>query len=125
MEKASKPSVLKFIIPSVIGILIFMIPVKYQGDWTICVKIVADIIGNALASVLPGLCVAIITVSAVLSAASLAKPKFMTSHPLIWDTFSTTPVWVIVRVVGAVFLWLTFLGVDAGDNDTGLIHMIT
>ena len=49
MEKVSKSSVLKFIVPSVIGILIFMIPVKYQGDWTICVKIIADIIGNALA----------------------------------------------------------------------------
>ena len=69
MEKVSKSSVLKFIVPSVIGILIFMIPVKYQGDWTICVKIIADIIGNALASVLPALCVVIITISAILSAA--------------------------------------------------------
>lgn len=125
MAKVSKSSVLKFIVPSVIGILIFMIPVKYQGDWTICVKIIADIIGNALASVLPALCVVIITISAILSAASLAKPKFMKSHPLIWDTFATTPVWVVVRVVGAVFLWLTFLGIEAGDDDTGFIHMIT
>lgn len=114
-----------FIIPSVIGILLFMIPVKYHGEWTICVKILADILGTALGGILPVLCVAIITVSAILSIVSLAKPKFITEHPVLKDTFSVSPVWVIIRVIGCVFIWLTFLGVDAGDSDTGFIHMIT
>ncbi len=125
MKNSSKTSVAKFLIPSIIGIIIFMIPVKYDGSWTIIVKIVADIIGAALGSVLPILCVIIVTISAILSAVALAKPKFMTDRELLWDTFSTTPVWVIIRIVGAIFLWLTFLGIDAGDEDTGFIHMIT
>lgn len=115
----------KFLIPSIIGILLFMIPVKYNGDWTICVKIIADIIGQALSGILPILCVLILTVSAVMSIAALIVPDFFKKHPILKDTFETTPVWVAIRVIGAVFVWLTYLGIDAGDDDTGFIHMIT
>ena len=115
----------KFIVPSVIGILLFMIPVKYNGDWTICVKILADFIGGAIGGVLPILCVIIVTISAVLSTIALAKPKFITEHPILNDTFSTSVIWVVVRDLGAIFIWLTYLGVDAGDDKTGFIHMIT
>lgn len=125
MEKKNGNLMAKFLIPSIIGILLFMIPVKYNGDWTICVKIIADIIGAALAGVLPILCVLILTVSAVMSVAALIVPDFFTKHPILKDTFATTPIWVILRVIGAVFVWLTYLGVDAGDDDTGFIHMIT
>ena len=31
-----------FLIPSIVGILIFMIPVQFQGTWTIMVKILAE-----------------------------------------------------------------------------------
>ena len=115
----------KFIVPSIIGILLFMIPVKYDGSWTICVKILADFIGGAIGGVLPLLCVIIVTVSAILSTIALAKPKFITEHPILNDTFSTSVIWVVVRDLGAIFIWLTYLGVDAGDEDTGFIHMIT
>ena len=36
-----------FIIPSITGIILFMIPVKNaDGDWTVVVKILADIISG-------------------------------------------------------------------------------
>ncbi len=63
MENKKSGLMAKFLIPSIIGIILFMIPVKYNGDWTVCVKILADIIGGALGGFLPILCVAIITVS--------------------------------------------------------------
>lgn len=125
MKNDSKKSIASFAIPSIIGIIIFMIPIKYNGEWTIVVKIIADLIGTALASVLPILCVIIVTVSAILSVISLAKPKFMTDRPMLWDIFGTTPIWAVIRLIGAVFLWLTFMGVKAGDDDTGFVHMIT
>ena len=125
MEPNRSKLMVKFIVPSVIGILLFMIPVKYDGSWTICVKILADFIGGAIGGVLPLLCVIIVTISAVLSTAALAKPKFITEHPILNDTFSTSVIWVVIRDLGAIFIWLTYLGVDAGDEDTGFIHMIT
>ena len=125
MEPNRSKLMVKFIVPSIIGILLFMIPVKYDGSWTICVKILADFIGGAIGGVLPLLCVIIVTVSAILSTIALAKPKFITEHPILNDTFSTSVIWVVVRDLGAIFIWLTYLGVDAGDEDTGFIHMIT
>lgn len=123
-EKKSK-YMMQFLIPSIIGIILFMIPVKKGEDWTICVKILADIIGNAISGVLPLLCVIIVTVSAIMSIIALTKPDFITKNELLKDTFSTTPIWVAIRVLGAVFIWLTYLKVSTGENDTGIIHMIT
>ena len=76
-----------FLFPSVIGIILFMIPIKYNDEWTIAVKIVADMIGNVLGGILPLLCVLIVTVSAVVSLVALGKPNFITDHPILSDTF--------------------------------------
>ena len=57
----------KFILPSVVGVLLFMVPVQVDGTWTVVVKVVADAIGAALADLLPILCCLVITVSAVLA----------------------------------------------------------
>ena len=60
-----------------------------------------------------------------MSIIALTKPDFITKNELLKDTFSTTPIWVAIRVLGAVFIWLTYLKVSTGENDTGIIHMIT
>ena len=62
MEKRNGKLMAQFLIPSIIGIILFMIPVKYDGSWTIFVKILADKIGGALGNYLPMLCVIIVTV---------------------------------------------------------------
>ena len=88
-----------------------MIPIQVNGNWTIAVKVIADFIGGALGGFLPLLCVIIVTVSAVAGVVSIGKPSFITSYPVVNDTFSATPVWAAVRVVGAMFAWLAFLQV--------------
>gem|GEM_PF-4035230 len=46
-----------FIIPSITGIILFMIPVKNAaGEWTVVVKILADIISGAIGGLLPPAC---------------------------------------------------------------------
>ncbi|WP_338547545.1 YjiH family protein [Emergencia sp. JLR.KK010] len=124
MEKKNGRNVTGFIVPSVVGIILFMIPVKYDGNWTVTVKIIADLIGGALGSVLPILCVAIVTVSAIGSLIGLAKPKFMTERAILADTFCTSPVWVLVRVIGAVFIWMTYLGMGT-EGGRDIVSMIT
>lgn len=123
MAKYSGKQLAGFIIPSVVGIMLFMIPINVGGSWTITVKLIADLIGGALAEFLPLLCVIIVTISAVLGIISLGKPSFITSYPLIDKTFTATPVWAIIRVIGAVFIWLVYLGVDA--EGTSVLSMIT
>ena len=109
MGNYSAKQIAGFIIPSVLGILLFMIPIQVDGSWTIAVKVIADLIGMALVDFLPLLCVIIVTISAVLGVISLGKPSFIMSYPIVNETFTTTPIWAIIRVVGAVFIWITFL----------------
>lgn len=124
METKSGKKIAGFLIPSIIGIILFMIPVKHNGEWTVTVKIIADYIGSWLGGILPILCVVIITVSAVLSLIALAKPKFIVENHLLKDTFAVSPIWVIVRIVGAVFIWMTYLGMGT-EGGAGIVSMIT
>ena len=124
MKQYSARQLAGFIVPSVVGIILFMIPIQVDGTMTITVKVIADIIGSALGDFLPLLCVIIVTLSAVLGVLSLGKPSFITSYPIVDETFSATPIWAIIRVIGAVFIWLVYLGVGA-DDEGSFIYMIT
>lgn len=123
MENKKNVLLTKFLIPSITGILLFMIPIQYHGEWTICVKVVADAISGLIGGALPLLCVIIVTVSAVFSLLALRKSELIMKNTLLRETFVTTPIWVIIRVMGAIFIWLTYLGV--GANESGFMHMIT
>ena len=125
MDEKNKGSLAGFIVPSVIGIILFMIPVQSDGKWTVIVKIIADIISGAIGDYLPILCVAIVTISAILGIIFLGRPNFIATYPIVANTFSTTAIWVIIRVIGAIFIWLTYLGIDADEGNSGLLHMIT
>ena len=57
MGKYTSKQLIGFILPSVVGILLFMIPIQVDDSWTIVVKLIADIIGDAFAGFLPILCV--------------------------------------------------------------------
>ena len=122
MENKQQGSLAGFLVPSVIGIVLFMIPVQYDGSWTIVVKIIADMISGAIGEFLPMLCVGIVTLSAILGIIFLGKPNFIATYPIVANTFSTTAIWVVIRILGAIFIWLTYLGVDAQtDSMIGLI----
>ena len=125
MENKSNGSIAGFLIPSIVGIFLFMIPVKYDDKWTVIVKIIADIIGEGLGDFLPFLCLIIVTLSSVLGVAFLSKPNLITNYPMVKTTFEATAIWVAIRVVGTIFIWLTYFGVNADDDSEGIIHMIT
>lgn len=104
-----------FIIPSVVGVILFMIPVKNAaGEWTVVVKILADIISGVIGGFLPLLCVLILTVSAVMSLIALAKPKFIMNSDIMKECFACKPIWVVLRVLAVIFVWLTYIGCRRG-----------
>ncbi|MBQ6297358.1 MAG: YjiH family protein [Selenomonadaceae bacterium] len=125
MENKQQGSLAGFLVPSIIGIILFMIPVQYDGSWTIVVKIIADIISNAIGEFLPALCVGIVTLSAILGIIFLGKPNFIATYPIVANTFSTTAIWVVIRILGAIFIWLTYLGIQSGEGGAGVISLIT
>ena len=53
-----------FLIPSIIGVIIFMIPMKIGGSWTVVVKVISDALKNAIGyDNVAMLCIGILTVS--------------------------------------------------------------
>ena len=123
MKEETKRKLL-FIVPSAIGILLFMIPILVNKTWTIAVKLLADIINGAIGSFLPALCAGILTISAVMSALALRKPKFIMENDMLRECFSCTPIWALIRAAGCAFLWLTWLGVGA-EGGMGALSMIS
>lgn len=107
--KTNKKSLMNFLIPSIIGIIIFMIPVKFDGEWTIIVKIFADFIAKTIGDYLPALCTIIITISFVMSVLASFNVKFIKENKLLNQTFSVTPVWLVLRILGFIVVWMVVL----------------
>lgn len=107
--KTNEKSLLKFLLPSIVGIIIFMIPVKIEGSWTIIVKILADFIAKLIGNFLPTLCTIIISVSCVMSILASLNVGFIKSNKLLNQTFSVTLPWLILRILGFVYVMLVIL----------------
>ena len=54
-----------FLVPSILGIILFMIPVKFDGDWKVPIAKLADILSGAIAPVMPWAATIIIIIAAL------------------------------------------------------------
>lgn len=115
---------LLFIIPSAVGVFLFMVPLLVNKTWTITVKLLADVINGVLGAWLLPVSVTILTVSAVMAVIAQKKPKFIMGNAILKESFACAPGWAIVRVLGCVFAWLTYLQAGA-DGSTGLLPIIS
>jgi nucleoside recognition membrane protein YjiH len=99
---------LRFILPSLLGILLFMIPISINGDITIPVALIAKQVEKSLDGVLPTLVTLILFVVTILTIwMSLIKPQSMAENVLMKSLFQVHPAWVIVRALGFAFAVMT------------------
>ncbi len=104
-----RKSFLKFALPSLLGLILFVIPLPYDGNFTIGVGRMADLFRESFGEMLPGLMTVVVILSALLSLlAVLVKPDFVMSRPFLKDLLVVGPLWLISRVLGAIFIFLTF-----------------
>ena len=97
-------SLLRFLLPSLIGLFLFMTPVSYEGQMTIPVAILAKSLLALLDGYLLNIITVIISFMAVASTfAVLIKPKFVTQNKFLSELFIPTPLWLAVRIVSCVF----------------------
>lgn len=120
-------AVLGFLIPSLLGIFVFVVPVTgADGAITIPVAFLADAVATGLGDLLPVLTVALMAVSVVGSGLYLALRSRFAERPLLRSLFSTTPVWFAVRAVGLALGLVTLLQLGPewlwGENTGGLVH---
>lgn len=94
---------LKFIIPSLIGVLLLMFPIKIEGDTTILVALLAGGLTDLLGNILPTIIVIMITLTGIITVIyKLSKPAVIEENEFLKSTFDVSTFWVITRIVGVL-----------------------
>ncbi|WP_404471877.1 YjiH family protein [Vreelandella venusta] len=116
-DKSEQPSpsapiprahLLKFLIPSLIGVLLFLIPFQVGDSINIGMGLMADGLQTLLGAALPALAVVILCLSVVVTLyAKIAQPAWIKSGPF-HDMFDVGAIWVVMRVLGAIFVLMTY-----------------
>ncbi|WP_088104496.1 YjiH family protein [Halalkalibacter urbisdiaboli] len=124
MKRYSLQHYLAFIIPSLIGIFLFMTPLSMDGEITIPVAFLAGIVQEFFGDTLPYILTGLLFISAVLAVVSLVNRDLM-KGPFLTALFAVHPGWVIIRVIGFVLAAMTLfkIGPEAiwSDYTGGLL----
>ena len=108
-KKFSVKNYLKFILPSIIGILLFMFPLKYHGDTTIVVALFAEKLTGVLGNALPTILLVLLTFTGIMTLIyQLFKPSAFEENKFLKGQFDIGKFWTVVRVVGMVLGFLTY-----------------
>ncbi len=119
-------SVLLFLIPSLVGILLFMTPIVYNGDITIPIAILSNSLLALLGELLPAIATAFMLICLLGTAVyKLAKPAFLEKNSFTKNLFDISPLWMALRAIGSIFAVITLyqLGPEwiYSENTGGLL----
>lgn len=98
-----------FLIPSLLGVLLFLTPIVYEEKVTIGLGVMADALKAGFSDWLPAIATALLLLSAALGLfGSLLKPRWLTERRALNDLFVLPPLWLGLRVLGGLFAAMTF-----------------
>lgn len=103
-------NILKFLVPSLIGIMLFMTPISKNGELTIPIALLTNLLMDWLGDLLPTL----VTITVVLSAVvtlfyKYSDNKYLKSSEFLNSTFDVSNGWLVIRILGGIFSLLTLL----------------
>ncbi len=118
----------KFLLPSLLGIALFLTPITYDGKQTIVIGVLSTSLMAALGSALPLIVTIVFVLSGVISfGVTIFKPRFLKDWPLMEEVFRTTPIWLVLRVLAGVFCTMTYLQIGPEwiiSDDTGKVAYV-
>lgn len=95
---------MKFLLPSLIGIFLFMIPIPSKDGVTIPVAIMAAWVQEKFGDFLPGILAIILLITVIGSIlAKTLKPAWIMDRPFFQGLFNVKPMWLIARILGLLF----------------------
>ncbi|ANU18108.1 hypothetical protein BBI11_14140 [Planococcus maritimus] len=126
MKKFSASTWLLFLIPSLLGILLFLIPIPTEDGWKVTIAVLASLMAGAIESFVPWIVLAILVVAAVGSLAFIAKKENTSdSVPFFEKLFNVNLFWTLTRVIAAVFAFMVLFQVGPepvwNENTGGLL----
>ena len=115
--------VLKFVIPSLLGVFLFMTPISTGGEITIPVAVLSKWVQSTFADVLPMVLLLLVMITAVGTLVTkIFSPKFIIKNDFLNTLFNVTPVWFVIRMLAAVFIVMALYEVGFApiySGDTG------
>lgn len=120
-KKFSTSTWLLFLIPSLLGILLFLTPIPVtneDGDteWMVTVAVLANWVADNIVSVVPWILLVLLTIAALGSLVYITKkPNTDEDVPFFDKLFNVNLFWTITRVIAAVFAYMVLfeLGPEA------------
>lgn len=102
----------KFALPSLLGVLTFLTPVKVDGNWTILMGLISDTGRDLVGAGMPWVVFGLLCISALgtVYAITIARNS-VAEDSLFARLFQVAPVWVVLRVVGLVMGAMTMFQV--------------
>ncbi|MGM0843442.1 MAG: YjiH family protein [Bacillota bacterium] len=106
--KASTGNVLLFLLPSLLGIFLFMTPIPQEEGVTIPIALLSGFLQDHIGEFIPAIMTSLIIVTVVGSfAAKLFKPDFIMNNAFLNNLFAVNTLWLIIRLFGGIFAVMT------------------
>ncbi|HSP23410.1 MAG TPA: YjiH family protein [Planococcus sp. (in: firmicutes)] len=126
MKKFSTSTWLLFLIPSLLGVLLFIVPVPTEDGWSVTIAVLANWMAGLIEPVVAWIMTGILLIAAIGSLIVIARPVKEGHEVSFFDKlFNVNLFWTIVRVLGAAFAVMVMfkLGPEAiwSENTGGLL----
>ncbi|OLS03689.1 YjiH family protein [Tissierella creatinophila] len=125
-QKYSFMDYFKFIVPSIIGMLLLMFPFNYKGETTIAAALFAGWVTRALGKSLPSIIFIFIAFTAIVTLIyKTAKPNIIERSEFLKGIFDVSIFWTVVRLIGFILAALVYFEIGPewiwSENTGGLI----
>ncbi|ALM53223.1 YjiH family protein [Halomonas huangheensis] len=111
----------KFIIPTLLGILLFLTPIMSDGKLTVMIALIIDFINNVIKPYMVPVAALVAVVPSIITVIVSATP--LKQHPnRFMQLFNPGLNWTIIRVVGAVLMVMVYFEIGPEwiwSRDTG------
>ncbi len=123
---SNKSSYFKFLIPSIMGIILFMTPLSLGGEITIPVAFFAKVIMNKLSEILPAITLGLIVISLIGTLVTkIFKPKSIKENTYLKGLFDVDIIWTIARILGGILVISSYFKIGPeflwSENTGGLL----
>lgn len=127
-EKLTLKRILKFIIPSIIGVLLLMTPFEKDGSSTVMASVLSKAVNSGIDSIIPIyilvlICIFISCILALIY--KISKPSFIENNEVLKNAADISNFWLLVRFTGLILGLMTAFKVGPeivyGPDTGGLI----
>lgn len=101
-----------FLVPSLLGILCFIVPIRSGDGFTIPVAFLSNWLITQIGTIVPGIAVTFMGLSVFGSLlVYVARPAFVLERPHLSALFQVTPFWFAMRILGFIAGTMTLLSI--------------